>query len=278
MPGYTPHYSDWTAAANISSGVAVWQNPVYDGWLRSVVDRWVQSMGTYCYNDGSVALYKPRRGMSNKDWAYYLMWREEYGFMASMGEHIRRAFAQRHAVKSGIEKWSGSEDQRRGIECYIDETNGEMNARMYIDEYRHMSLAGHTPSVAKPRIKRRTAVSGSCLMPGDRYYIDEVIGKTDMRIYTDEYLYTLAKGYYTANPELQITDIPFHYGCYARRIIDDDASHTPQYESLWKDGKFNEYLMAAAKAQTRAAVNGFIESKREDRKVQHMKKRAKKGK
>ena len=199
MPGYTPHYSDWTAGANISSGVAVWQNPVYDGWLRSVVDRWVQSIKTYYYNDGSVALYKPRRGMSNKDWAYYLMWREEYGFMASMGEHIRRAFAQRHAVKSGIEKWSGSEDQH----------------------------------------------------PGDRYYIDELIGNTDMRIYTDEYLYTLAKGYHTANP---------------------------QYESLWKDGKFNEYLVAAAKAQTRAAVNGFIESKREDRKVQHMKKRAKKGK
>jgi hypothetical protein len=187
--------------------------------------------------------------MSNKDWAYYLMWREEYGFMASMGEHIRRAFAQRHAVKSGIEKWSGSEDQRRGIECYIDETNGEVNARMYIDEYRHMSLAGHTPSVAKPRIKRWT--NSEHQHPGDRYYIDEVIGSTDMRIYTDEYLYTLAKGYHTANP---------------------------QYESLWKDGKFNEYLMAVAKAQTRAAVNGLIESKREDRKVQHMKKRAKKGK
>ena len=260
MPGYTPHYSDWTAAANISSGVAVWQNP----------------NGTYCYNDGSVALYKPRRGMSNKDWAHYLMWREEYGFMASMGEHIRRAFAQRHAVKSGIEKWSGSEDQRRGIECYIDETNGEVNARMYIDEYRHMSLAGHTPSVAKPRIKRWT--NSEHQHPGDRYYIDEVIGNTDMRIYTDEYLYTLAKGYHTTNPELQITDIPFHYSSYARKIIDDDAPHTPQYESLWKDGKFNEYLVAAAKAQTRAAVNGFIESKREDRKVQHMKKRAKKGK
>ena len=226
MPGYTPHYSDWTAGANISSGITVWQNPVYDGWLRSAVVRWVQSMGTYCYNDGYVTLYKPRRGMSNKDWAYYLMWHEEYDFMASLGEHIRRAFAQRHAVKSGIEKWSGSEDQRRGIECYID----------------------------------------------------EVIGNTDMRIYTDEYLYTLAKGYHTANPELQITDSPCHYGSYARKIIDDDAPHTPQYESLWKDGKFNEYLVAAAKAQTRAAVNGFIESKREDRKVQHMKKRAKKGK
>lgn len=276
MPGYTPHYSDWTAGANISSGVAVWQNPVYDGWLRSVVDRWVQSMGTYCYNDGSVALYKPRRGMSNKDWAYYLMWREEYGFMASMGEHIRRAFAQRHAVKSGIEKWSGSEDQRRGIECYIDETNGEVNARMYIDEYRHMSLAGHTPSVAKPHIKRWT--NSEHQHPGDRYYIDEVIGNTDMRIYTDEYLYTLAKGYYTINPELQITDIPFHYGSYARKIIDDGAPHTPQYESLWKDGKFNEYLVAAAKAQTRAAVNGFIESKREERKMTRTKKRVKKGK
>ena len=276
MPRYTPHYSDWTAGANISSGVAVWQIPVYDVWLMSVVDRWAPSMGTYCCNDGSVSLYKPRRGMSNKDWAYYLMWREEYGFMASMGEHIRRAFAQRHAVKSGIEKWSGSEDQRRGIECYIDETNGEVNARMYIDEYRHMSLAGHTPSVAKPRIKRWT--NSEHQHPGDRYYIDEVIGNTDMRIYTDEYLYTLAKGYHTTNPELQITDIPFHYGSYARKIIDDGAPHTPQYESLWKDGKFNEYLVAVAKAQTRAAVNGFIESKREDRKVQHMKKRAKKGK
>ena len=222
MPGYT----NWISGANISSGVAVWQNPVYDGWLRAVIDRWVRSMKTYCYNDGSVALYKPRRGMSNKDWAHYLMWREGLGLTANIGDHIRRAFAQQHTIKSRFKKWVNSEHQH----------------------------------------------------PGVRYYIDEVIGKTDMRIYTDEYLYTLAKGYHTANPELQITDIPFHYGCYARKIIDDDASHTPQYESLWKDGKFNEYLVAAAKAQTRAAVNGFIESKREDRKVQRMKKRAKKGK
>ena len=224
MPGYTPHYSDWTAAANISSGVAVWQNPVYDGRLRSVVDRWVQSIKTYCYNDGSVAQYKPRRGMSNKDWAHYLMWHEGLGLTANIGDHIRRAFAQQHAIKSRFKKWVNSEHQH----------------------------------------------------PGVRYYIDEVIGNTDIRIYTDGYLYTLAKGYYAANPAKPLLHRLYDY-C-DRKIIDDGVPHEPQYESLWKDGKFSDYLMSVAKAQTCAAVNGFIESKREDRKVQRMKKRAKKGK
>ena len=37
MVGYTPDYSQWTAAANVSNGSVVWPEPTYDKWLMAVM-------------------------------------------------------------------------------------------------------------------------------------------------------------------------------------------------------------------------------------------------
>ena len=224
MVGYTPDYSQWTAAANVSNGSVVWPEPTYDKWLKSVVDCWMRVMGYHHTDNSPVVHFKPRRSPRGDKWAYaFAKWYRMH-YTGEISECLHYALAMRH--KCNV-RTSGGSNPRPGAAYYtVQQLSDELNGYMYIEEY----------------------------------------------------LRELDTEYNLSRWMLLRSDFPSPYGYYARKLIDAETPDAPQYESLWKDNKFNQYIRAVANAQTRVVLNGFIESKREERKMTRTKKRTKKGK